>query len=246
MSALHLVYLPIDKRAFDVFAISSGSDDDDRGYATHLALRQRFGSASLQPFVLVTDKSENQHILAYSSDPKALANMSALPATNSALDHVFPRAPSVKAMPATWEPGTRFSFEVRFRPIIRYGKRSVARRRAAGLHSAGERDAFLAAVESTPEGDRVDRAEVYIDWLRSRITAGAEIQNVTIKSMRRIQTRRSPHGAGKTNRIEGYEVVAQGDLTITDGENFAHLLQSGVGRHTAFGFGMLLLRPPGL
>jgi len=245
MGALHLVYLPINRRAFDVFAISSGTDDDDRGYATHLALRQRFGRAGPQPFVLVTDEFEKQHILAYSSDPKGLADMATLPAANPALDSVFPQAPSVKAMPTTWQLGTRFSFEVRYRPIIRYGKRSVDRRLAAGLHPAGERDAFLAAVESLPEGHQVDREEVYIDWLRSRITAGAEIQNATIKSMRRIQTRRSPHGAGKVNSIEGYEVVAQGHLTITDSDAFARLLQTGVGRHTAFGFGMLLLRPPG-
>jgi CRISPR system Cascade subunit CasE len=245
MMALHLVYLPVDKRAFDVFAISSGADDDDRGYATHLALRQRFGSAGPQPFILVTDKLENQHILAYSSDPKGLADMSALPVTNPVLDGVFPQAPSIKAMPTTWKHGTRLSFEVRYRPIIRYGKRSLERRRAAGLHPAGERDAFLAAAENLPQGHRVDRAAVYIDWLRSRMAAGAEIQNATIKSMRRIQTRRPPHGKGNTNRIEGYEVVAHGHLTITDGEAFARLLQTGIGRHTAFGFGMLLLRPPG-
>jgi len=32
-------------------------------------------------------------------------------------------------------------------------------------------------------------------------------------------------------------------LTVTDGEAFARLLAKGVGRHTAYGYGMLLLRP---
>ena len=245
MSGLHLVYLPIDKRAFDVFAISNGANDDDRGYATHLALRQRFGNAGPQPFILVTDEFEKQYILAYSSDPKGIADMTALPATNPVLDDVFSHAPSIKAMPTHWEPGTRLSFEVRYRPIIRYGKRSLERRRAAGLHPAAERDAFLAAVEGLSEGQRVERTEVYIDWLRSRVAAGAEIQDATIKSMRRIRTRRSTHGAGKANSIEGYEVVAHGHLTITQSDAFISLLMNGIGRHKAFGFGMLLLRPPG-
>ena len=36
-----------------------------------------------------------------------------------------------------------------------------------------------------------------------------------------------------------------GALTITDGEKFAQLLARGIGRHRAYGYGMLLLRPPG-
>ena len=36
-----------------------------------------------------------------------------------------------------------------------------------------------------------------------------------------------------------------GTLTVTDPQAFAALLSGGVGRHAAFGFGMLLLSPPG-
>ena len=35
----------------------------------------------------------------------------------------------------------------------------------------------------------------------------------------------------------------QGNLTITEPEKFACLLARGVGRHRAYGYGMLLLRP---
>jgi CRISPR system Cascade subunit CasE len=34
-----------------------------------------------------------------------------------------------------------------------------------------------------------------------------------------------------------------GELTINDADAFARLLAGGVGRHAAYGFGMLLLRP---
>ena len=36
----------------------------------------------------------------------------------------------------------------------------------------------------------------------------------------------------------------RGILTITDPIAFAELLKRGVGRHRAYGYGMLLLRPP--
>jgi CRISPR system Cascade subunit CasE len=43
---------------------------------------------------------------------------------------------------------------------------------------------------------------------------------------------------------EGPDAVLEGVLEVVDGEAFAALLRRGVGRHRAFGFGMLLLRPP--
>ena len=41
----------------------------------------------------------------------------------------------------------------------------------------------------------------------------------------------------------GPDVVMQGRLRVSDPQAFAQLLARGVGRHRAFGFGMLLLRP---
>jgi CRISPR system Cascade subunit CasE len=34
-----------------------------------------------------------------------------------------------------------------------------------------------------------------------------------------------------------------GQLQVNDGDAFARLVTSGIGRHRSFGFGMLLLRP---
>ncbi|MEE8524028.1 MAG: type I-E CRISPR-associated protein Cas6/Cse3/CasE [Thermoanaerobaculia bacterium] len=41
------------------------------------------------------------------------------------------------------------------------------------------------------------------------------------------------------------DALLTGTLEVTDPDAFATLLARGVGRHRAFGFGMLLLRPPG-
>jgi CRISPR system Cascade subunit CasE len=40
-------------------------------------------------------------------------------------------------------------------------------------------------------------------------------------------------------------VSFRGEFNITDRDGFDQLLRRGIGRHRAFGFGMLLLSPPG-
>ena len=59
------------------------------------------------------------------------------------------------------------------------------------------------------------------------------------KSVRRIQA--SADQGRKGHASEGPDATLTGHLRITDPTAFAHLLARGVGRHRAFGFGMLLL-----
>ncbi|WP_083761830.1 type I-E CRISPR-associated protein Cas6/Cse3/CasE [Alkalilimnicola ehrlichii MLHE-1] len=47
---------------------------------------------------------------------------------------------------------------------------------------------------------------------------------------------------GKT-RLVRPDALVTGRLTVRDPDTFATLVARGVGRHRAFGFGMLLLRP---
>ncbi|MFG1332515.1 type I-E CRISPR-associated protein Cas6/Cse3/CasE [Xanthobacter autotrophicus] len=44
--------------------------------------------------------------------------------------------------------------------------------------------------------------------------------------------------------VSGHSAVLVGTLTVRDAQAFAALLARGVGRHRAFGYGMLLLSPP--
>ena len=247
MSGLHLVRLPLDGRALTAFAIAERADDDDYGYAAHLALRRRFGPAAPQPFRLSEDSPAGAHLLGYTGDPGALAEAAALPATDAGLDAVFPVAPAIRPMPDSWRIGARYGFEVRIRPIVRYGGR-VRERRAddasAWQRRAGEVDAFVAACEKAP-GASLDRAAVYCDWLIAQTAGIVEIARADPRLVRRLVTRRSSHGKPGARRIEGYEAVLAGELNVADPDRFAHLLARGIGRHTAFGFGMLLLAPLG-
>jgi len=60
-------------------------------------------------------------------------------------------------------------------------------------------------------------------------------------------TRKSQKGSADDVRqsrlVGGPDVVLAGQLRVTDPQAFAQLLAKGVGRHRAFGFGLLLLRP---
>lgn len=260
---LHLVRLPVNLRALAAFAVAHRVSDDDGGYALHLALRRRFGEAGPQPFRMFADGPTAPHLLGYASEATALADMAALPCVDPLLDAVFGE-PQVRAMPETWREGARFGFDVRVRPVVRYGGRvreARAGREGAWLtkggRSAQETDAFVAACERAGEGVPVDREAVYLDWLTRQIDPAAAIEGTELRQFRRVRSRRARHASPtpateivqdnpplRRAQVEGPDALMTGTLTVRDPAAFAAMLARGVGRHAAFGYGMLLLSPP--
>jgi CRISPR system Cascade subunit CasE len=47
----------------------------------------------------------------------------------------------------------------------------------------------------------------------------------------------------KTKKLDRPQALVKGVLNIADSDAFNRLLARGIGRHRAFGYGMLLLRP---
>ena len=133
-------------------------------------------------------------------------------------------------------------FEVRLRPTVRAAK--------------GERDAFLHAVEQA-QGARLQREAVYVQWLREHLApregAAREawqgavdlLNDVHLVGYQRQQVVRRTQAAGgeaRRGRVsDGPDALLKGHLRVVDPVSFAHLLARGIGRHRAFGFGMLLL-----
>jgi CRISPR system Cascade subunit CasE len=62
--------------------------------------------------------------------------------------------------------------------------------------------------------------------------------------LRRTQVGDGSSGERKRRQVGGPDAVFSGHLQIDDPVAFAALVARGVGRHRAFGFGMLLLKPP--
>jgi CRISPR system Cascade subunit CasE len=211
----------------------------DLGYALHALLRAAFGGQAPQPFRYL---DAEQGLLAYTRlsalelvQHAALvdADVSAALGLGQTLHHA---GLSARAFPAQWAAGHSLGFEVRVRPIIREGK------------TGRERDAFLAAIEKSGDAE-LDRSEVYVQWLRELMVrqGGAELVDATVTRYQQLGvTRKTQKGAADHARqsrlVGGPDAVIAGQLRVTDSQAFAQLLAGGVGRHRAFGFGLLLLR----
>jgi CRISPR system Cascade subunit CasE len=108
-----------------------------------------------------------------------------------------------------------------------------------------EVDAYVHAREG---GDTRDRAAVYLDWVRDRLTAGgAEVEALRIDGLESVKVirRGAPAESGRPLKtIAGHAVATVGTLRVAEETRFADTIARGVGRHRAFGFGMLLLAPP--
>jgi CRISPR system Cascade subunit CasE len=102
-------------------------------------------------------------------------------------------------------------------------------------------DAFIHATLATEARTPIDREDVYVRWLSRELQRGgaSRLESARLTEFCRERMRR---GAGEP--IERPNAVLEGTLTVLDPEAFRALLTRGLGRHRAFGFGMLLLRPP--
>ena len=85
------------------------------------------------------------------------------------------------------------------------------------------------------------RERVYAGWLGERCGAAVRIERWRLAAFRRSRTNRGD-GLGPI----GPDATLHGDLEVADPEAFTQLVRRGVGRHKAYGYGMLLLRPPGV
>lgn len=213
--------------------------EGDLGYALHALLHAAFGEQAPQPFRYL---DAEQGLLAYTRlDATGLAQLVALadPDVAAALGlgqtHQHGGL-NVRPFPTQWVLGHTLGFEVRVRPIIREGK------------TGRERDAFLAAAEKA-QGSALDRGEVYVQWLRDLLArqGGAELMDARMTRYQQLGvTRKSQKNSADDVRqsrlVSGPDAVLAGQLRVTNSQAFAQLLASGLGRHRAFGFGLLMLR----
>jgi CRISPR system Cascade subunit CasE len=212
-----------------------GAHDDDLGYALHALLKANFGDIAPKPFAVRRPPDRDAELLAYSSElGESLRERAAAVAEPAATEAIGLNSFACKTMPVTWRAGDRFGFEVRVRPILRTDKDGNRQRNR-------EVDAFLVS----PEGS--NRGEVYTAWLRQRMAeGGAELQRAHLKAFRLARvTRRSKaneEGSRALRHPMGPDATFTGLLTVRNPEAFAGVLARGIGRHRAFGFGMLLLR----
>ena len=265
MSTLHLVRLPISLSALARWAASSGITVGQLARTTRAAnvmrvsmkdvhsiiyLSKPLEMAALHPFrMLVASPGKQGQVYAYSrADAATLletAQACALPEVLGVCDLAQLAA---KSMPETWRSGRRLGFEIRVRPVSRLMK-PLPHSSGNAFAKGAEVDVFLIeAMRRFPEATSADenmlkagrsREAVYTDWLAQKLEGIATLApGVRLARFVRNRAARMGHAP------EGPDATLQGDLIVLDPLRFQVLLAKGLGRHKAYGYGMLLLRPP--
>jgi CRISPR system Cascade subunit CasE len=93
----------------------------------------------------------------------------------------------------------------------------------------------------------LSREAVYADWLKRQFEDVADLHEVRMIAfclntvVRR--TAAQAEGARSKRPVQGPDAMFTGVLQVRDSAAFAAQLARGIGRHRAFGFGMLMLKP---
>ncbi len=231
---LHMVQLSVSSRDLMRSAKTQNIPEraGDLGYVLHGQMAALFGDLAPKPFHAM-ERNGSVTVLGYSGADQDLlreqVDIFAKPVDARAL-----RELATKTMPSSWDVGRRLGFEVRVCPTVRRGGR--------------EFDAYFQATETWPDDkDLPPREPIYRDWLALKLEGAAELKSCRLHRFRmfKLFRREQRDGGGrKPTRPRYPDVVMRGELEVTHSEAFAHLVARGIGRHRAFGFGMLLLRPP--
>lgn len=240
VGALHMIRADLDIREFNRWAGSRGligRGTFDEGLAMHCLLSESFGELAPRPFRVIVPRGQRRRtgtLYGYSEGTADDLRDAASTYCDPLQAKVLPCSEiDSKPMPTMWRVGQRLGFETLVRPVIR---------RARGPDRPGrEIDAFQAEAELHPVGGmRHSREDVYMEWLRRRLTDnGAHLEVARLHSFERKRSMRKRGGA----TFDGPHAVLRGNLTIVHSPAFSQTLAHGVGRHKAYGYGMLLLRP---
>ena len=211
---------------------------EDGGYGWHALLTAAFGREyAPKPFRVMTRRGRDPQVLAYTGVGAARLQQAA----ESFADPVAFEALRLGENPVLGKPmpvfsaGRRLSFSLRVRPTVRTD-RDGDRGRSAEI------DAYVAALRATP-GAPVDRKTVYDAWARQRLEAGgARVHALRFDGLDQVKVMRRD-AARRPVAVEGHSADFAGVLEVADPEAFGNLLARGIGRHRAFGYGMLLLAP---
>ena len=254
MTVLNLIRVPIATDALARWAGErgwvlrhGGIATFDEGRALHHLVDEVLGPGTLRPFRLfVLPRRSAGNLYGYArldaEDLRDAARTFALP------DHLIVLSADrieSKAMPETWRIGQQLGFDLRARPIRRL--RNDLEIPSLRIGKGAEIDSFLLEALRRYPGDpggmaRANRTReaVYLDWLAERLAPAATLD----RRASRLDRFRRVRVARKSSGPEGPDATIHGTLRVSNSAAFAELLAHGVGRHCAYGYGMLLLRPP--
>lgn len=221
--------------------------DADLGYAVHAALFAAFGpERAPKPFALqpMLPGARQLRVLGYAAHSAAdLLAATPRAMADRALVHLDSKP---LPEPSHWREGQRLQFTVRARPTVRGHKVSPD-----GKERDLELDAYQAEVTHAGTHNAKSREDVYIAWMGKQLVnlGGAVLAQCRLDGWQLAPVYRkgapvvgSQQARRGTRLMTLPEAEFSGELTIRDGLSFHALLSRGIGRHRAFGHGMLLIR----
>jgi CRISPR system Cascade subunit CasE len=240
MNQLFMIELEFDTLALYRFLHTRGlsgiEDDTELGYGLHAWLKAAFGDLAPKPWRLLMDKHRPPRILGYASHGADVLQQRIVEFADPSVLRVCP------------EP--QLMIADRIMPIFRKGRRvgfqtlvcPVGRKARSGI----EKDLFLIHADSHGEG--LCRETVYCNWVEEKLgDYSVIVDSIRLEGFRLVRQMRqtqSSNGKRRRRQIVRPQALLEGELIVQDSTEFIHLLARGIGRHRAFGYGMILLRPP--
>ncbi|MDA8217738.1 MAG: type I-E CRISPR-associated protein Cas6/Cse3/CasE [Dehalococcoidales bacterium] len=241
---LHMVRLrlPADR----LFALGKARHlpvaEADLGYLAHCLLGELFGDEAPKPFHIESGAGREVTILGYSARAADILLARAAASDRLGLPSLTPSSIASKPLPETFPVGQVLSFKVRICPVVLMSAGGPKNRKGA------EVDAFLRRCRQVADpAVPVDREDVYRQWLQDEVErhGGGHILVSRMSAFKLEKMTRRTQGEKRMARgTLRPDATFEGLLEVTDGERFLSLLSRGLGRHRAFGFGMLLLKRP--
>lgn len=233
---LNLVTAELFRRPTSRRVLAAGGDP---GYLVHSYLAETFGAWKPQPFALFESSPRGPHLLAYSRhdalELRRAAAENTSPANRGAFD---PECLASRALPALFPPDLVLGFRLRACPVTRKSRGS------SGYRPGAEIDIYLDAREKAAPGKAPRRENIYLEWIRGQLEADGACRCLELKITALAHTRFLRRDARRQARlVTRPDVTFAGRLAVGAPAVFRDRLARGVGRHRAFGFGMLLLRP---
>jgi CRISPR system Cascade subunit CasE len=248
---MHLISVPVDiarlHKLSSQRSLFSGSRFDE-GAALHRFIRETFGASAFSTFRLFQPaRSRMGTLYAYSHNDadhhRDTASCTGVP--DSA--ELFKLA-SMKSQPRpkdAWKPDQRIGFSIKCRATR---KSSLVGDQVTGRgRREAEVDTYLHELEAHQQGyitDTPTREESYRRWLLAKLQGDGSPHREAISEIDfsiNVLNQSPVYRHGKWSK--GPDVTFNGNLSIKDPIAFANLLKTGIGKHKAYGYGMLLLRP---
>ncbi len=212
----------------------------DDSYVVHAALKALFGESAPKPFITQRGRGHRLTLLAYAGhDHRDLADRALALADPLAVATLDLASMCSKPMPSRWRTGAIYRFETRVCPVVRISGRARG-------EDPREVDAFIHRCLQVGADIRLNREAIYREWLERELGRDGAARTLDAQ-LARFQLQRlwrRAHAANEAHlrRCQRPDVTFRGVLEVEAPGAFLALIRRGLGRHRAFGFGMLLLR----